>query len=151
RLASQFQGLMRMRTPVLLAAVLLVGVTVGVAADPSANVSSPPALTPETALASLNASIEWYRQARVTMREVNRSAGALFAQEDQETARQALQRAFAVVRARAALLKQAPDPATKPPAQERLAAARAQPEASIKAEEPRASRAPSPEAPAPPR
>src|SRR5438477_124818 len=121
---------MRMRAPMLLAAVLLVGVTVGVAADPTANVSSPPALTPETALASLNASIEWYRQARVTMREVNRSAGALFAQEDQETARQALQRAFAVVRARAALLKQAPDPATKPPAQERLAAARAQLEAS---------------------
>jgi len=72
-----------------------------------------------TVLASLNASIEWYRQARVTMREVNRSAGGLFAQEDQETARQALQRAFVVARARAALLKQAPDPATKPPAQER--------------------------------
>jgi len=131
-----------MRTPMLLAAVLFVGVTVGVAADPTANVSSPPALTPETALASLNASIEWYRQARVTMREVNRSAGALFAQEDQETARQALQRAFVVARVRAALLKQAPDPATKPPAQERLAAARAQLEASIKAEEQRASRGP---------
>jgi hypothetical protein len=126
----------------LLAAVLLVGVTVGVAPDPTANVSSPPALTPETVLASLNASIEWYRQARVTMREVNRSAGALFAQEDQETARQALQRAFAVARARAALLKQAPDPATKPPAQERLAAARAQLEASITAEAQRASRGP---------
>ena len=89
----------------LLAAVLLVGITVGVAADPTANVSSPPALTPETVLASLNASIEWYRQARVTMREVNRSVGGLFAQEDQETARQALQRAFVVARARAALLK----------------------------------------------
>src|SRR5207245_1583525 len=42
----------------------------------------------------------------------------------------------------AALLKQAPDPATKAPAQERLAAARAQLEASIKAEEQRASRGP---------
>ena len=83
---------MRTQTPMLLAAVLLVGVTVGVATDPAANVASPPALTPETVLASLNASIEWYRQARVTMREANRSAGALFAQEDQETARQALQR-----------------------------------------------------------
>src|SRR5256885_2419264 len=86
--------------------------------------------------------MEWYREARVTMREVNRSAGGLFAQEDQETARQALQRAFAVARARAALLKQAPDPATKPPAQERLVAARAQLEASIKAEEQRAARGP---------
>src|SRR5438552_1338565 len=133
---------MRMRAPMLLATVLLVGVTVGVAADPTANVSSPPALTPETALASLNTSIEWYRQARVTMRGVNRSAGALFAQEDHETARQALQRAFAVARARAALLKEAPDPARKPPAQERLAAARAQLEASIKAEEQRASPGP---------
>src|SRR5207237_3531225 len=121
--ASQCQGLMRMRIPMLLAAVLLVGVAVGVAADPTANVSPPPALTPETALASLNASIEWYRQARVTMREVNRSAGALLAQADQETARQALQRAFVVARVRAALLKQAPDPATKPPAQAALASA----------------------------
>src|SRR5439155_8103230 len=133
---------MRIRTPMLLAAVLLVGVTVGVAADPTANVSSPPSPTPETALASLNTSIEWYRQARVTMRGVNRSAGALFAQEDQETARQALQRAFAVARARAALLKQAPDAATRPPAQERLAGARAQLEASIKAEEQRQARGP---------
>src|SRR5260370_40933097 len=124
---------MRMRTPMLLAAVLLVGVPGGVAADPTANVSSPPALTPETVLASLNASIEWYRQARVTMREVNRSAGALFAQEDQETARQALQRAFAVARARAALLKQAPGAAARPPAQGRLARPRAQRGPSIKA------------------
>src|SRR5256886_841841 len=67
---------MRTRTPMLLAAVLVVGVTVGVAADPTANVSSPPAPTPETALASLNTSIEWYRQARVTMRGVNRAAEA---------------------------------------------------------------------------
>src|SRR5882724_3978113 len=130
---------MRTRTPMLLAVVLLVGVTAGVAADPTPDTSSLPAPTPETVLASLNASIEWYRQARVTMREVNRSVGALFAQEDQETARQALQRAFAVARARAALLKQPPDATSRPQAQQRLAGARAGLEASIKTEEQRAS------------
>src|SRR5882724_4782576 len=133
---------MRTRTPMLLAVVLLVGVTAGVAADPTPDTSSLPAPTPETVLASLNASIEWYRQARVTMREVNRSVGALFAQEDQETARQALQRAFAVARARAALLKQPPDATSRPQAQQRLAGARAGLEASIKTEEQRASRGP---------
>ena len=126
----------------LLAVVLLVGVTAGVAADPTPGTSSSPAPTPETVLASLNASIEWYRQARVTMREVNRSVGALFAQEDQETARQTLQRAFAVARARAALLKQPPDATSRPQAQQRLAGARAGLEASIKTEEQRASRGP---------
>src|SRR3989442_190284 len=114
----------------------------GAAADPTPGVSSPPAPTPESVLVSLNASIEWYRQARLTMREVNRSAGALFAQEDQETARQVLQRAFAVARARVALLKQAPAAAPKPPAQPRLADARARLEAAIKTEEQRASRGP---------
>jgi hypothetical protein len=122
----------------LLAVVLLTGVVDSAGADATPEVSSS-ALTPEAVLASLNASIEWYRQARVTMRELNRS-GALFAPEDQETARQALRRAFAAARARAALLKQAPDGAPTPPAQQRLASERARLEAAIKTDEQQASR-----------
>src|SRR5215470_15670119 len=91
-------------------------------------------LTADSTLAALDASIDWYRNARVTMRDVNR-AGAIFAAEDQETARQALQRAFAVARARAPLLKQSPDTAARPPEQQRLSQARAGLETAIKAEE----------------
>src|SRR5262249_33040962 len=92
----------------LLPAGLLSGVCVVAGGEPAPDAASAPAVTAETIVSSLNASIDWYRDARVTMREVNRT-GALFAAEDQETARQALQRAFAVARARAALLKQNPD------------------------------------------
>ena len=97
---------------------------------------APPAasVTADGTLAALNASIDWYRGVGVTVRDVNR-AGALFASEDQETARQALQRAFAVARARAALLKQSPATTPKPPEQERLSQARAGLELAIKAEE----------------
>jgi len=98
-------------------------------------------LTADSTLAALDASIDWYRNARVTMRDVNR-AGAIFAAEDQETARQALQRAFAVARARAPLLKQSPDTAARPPEQQRLSQARAGLETAIKAEEDWLRRAP---------
>ena len=138
---SQFKLLMRMRTPSLLTAGLLIGLCFAAAADPASDDVSAPAVTPETIVSSLNASIDWYRDARVTMREVNRT-GALFAAEDQETARQALQRAFAVARARAALLKQDPGTAATPPTQQRLAAARSGLETAIKAEEDWLRRAP---------
>jgi Mechanosensitive ion channel len=126
----------------LLAATAALGAISGAsAADPSPQAA--PALSPDSVLASLNASIDWYRQARVTMREVNRT-GAVFAAEDQETARQALQRAFAAARARAALLRLTPDAvAPKPtPGQERLAQARTGLETAIKAEEQWVARAP---------
>lgn len=119
---------------------LLAAVTGAAAVDSSA--PAPATLSPDAIIASLNASIDWYRQTGVTMREVYRS-GALFAVEDQETARQALQRAFATARARAALLKLTPGAESKPtPAQERLAEARAGLEMAIKAEEQWAARAP---------
>src|SRR5262245_49231432 len=121
----------------------LAGVGGCLGADATTDVSSS-SLTADGVMASLNAAIDWYRDARVTTREVNR-VGALFAAEDQETARQALQRAFAVARARAALLKQNPDPATKPPEQQRLSQARAGLEMAIKAEEDWLRRAPSSE------
>ena len=132
---------MRMRTRSLLTAGLLIGVCVGASSADPASDTSTPSVTAETVLSSLNAAIDWYRDARVTMRDVNRT-GALFAAEDQETARQALQRAFAAARARAALLKQSPDTAAKPPAQQRLAQARAGLDAAIKAEEDWIRRAP---------
>jgi hypothetical protein len=135
---------MRIRTLSLLTAGLLIAVCVGAAADPASDDASVLSVTAETMFSSLNASIDWYRNARVTMREVNR-AGALFAAEDQETARQALQRAFAVARARAALLTQNPDAAAKPPAQQRLSQARAGLEVAIKAEEDWLRRAPASE------
>jgi hypothetical protein len=138
---SQFRLLMRMRKLSLLTVGLLIGLGFAAAADPASDDVSAPSATPETIVSSLNASIDWYRDARVTMREVNRT-GALFAAEDQETARQALQRAFAVARARAALLKQNPDTPATPPAQQRLADARAGLETAIKAEEDWLRRAP---------
>lgn len=128
---------------VLLAAVIGGVAAGGDAAGADSNAPRAPALSADTVLASLNASIDWYRQARVTMRAVNRT-GALFAAEDQETARQALQRAFAAARARAALLKLTPDAATPKltPAQQRLADARMGLETGIKAEEQWVKRAP---------
>ena len=123
-----------------LAIFFLAGIRGGAFADATPAPPSP-ALTADAVLASLNAAIEWYRDARVTMRAVNRT-GALFAAEDQETARQALQRAFAGARARAALLKQSLDAPAKPAAQERLGEARAGLEAAIRAEEQWARRAP---------
>ena len=134
---------MRSGVSAVLAIVFLASVSGSAVAD-SAPEPSSRALTPDAVLASLNASIEWYRDARVTMRDVNRT-GALFAAEDQETARQALQRAFAAARARAALLKQSPDSAPQPAAQDRLAGARAGLEAAIKAEEQWLTRAPAAE------
>jgi Mechanosensitive ion channel len=128
-----------MRT--LLIVVLVLLLRAGASAATASDATTPAAVTPEAVLASLNAAIDWYRDARVTMRDVNR-AGALFAAEDQETARQALQRAFAVARARAALLKQGPDTATTPPEQQRLSQARAGLEMAIKAEEDWLRRAP---------
>jgi hypothetical protein len=128
-----------MRT--LLTVVLVLLLRAGASAETGSDATTPAAVTPEAVLASLNAAIDWYREARVTMRDVNR-AGALFAAEDQETARQALQRAFAVARARAALLKQRPDPAAKPSEQQRLSQARAGLEMAIKAEEDWLRRAP---------
>jgi hypothetical protein len=126
-------------------AVLATGFLAGLAGVVAADATpSSPTVTAEATLAALNAAIEWYRDARVTMRAVNR-AGALFAAEDQETARQALQRAFAVARARAALLKQSPDAPATPAPQERLAEARAGLEAAIRAEEQWAARAPASE------
>ena len=120
--------------------LFLAGVSGSVAAD-AASEPSASSVTSDGTLSALNASIDWYRDTRVTMREVNR-AGALFATEDQETARQALQRAFAVARARAALLKQSPATTPKPPEQERLSQARAGLELAIKAEEDWLRRAP---------
>jgi Mechanosensitive ion channel len=134
---------MRTGVSAVLAIVFLACLSGSAVAD-SAPEPSSPALTPEAVLASLNASIEWYRDARMTMRDVNRT-GALFAAEDQETARQALQRAFAAARARAALLKQSPASTPQSPAQERLAGARAGLEAAIKAEEQWLTRAPAAE------
>jgi len=110
---------MRTWNSAALAIFFLAGISGGAFADATPAPPSP-ALTADAVLASLNAAIEWYRDARVTMRAVNR-AGALFAAEDQETARQALQRAFAGARARAALLKQSPDAPAKPAAQEQWA------------------------------
>src|SRR5437763_778178 len=129
---------MRTGVPAILAIIFLcAGIGGAIAADAT------PAAAPsaDAVLAALNASIEWYRDARVTMRDVNR-AGALFAAEDQETARQALQRAFAVARGRAALLKQSSDAPAKPAPQQRLAEARAGLEAAIRAEEQWIPRAP---------
>ena len=120
--------------------LFLAGVSGSVAAD-AASEPSASSVTSDGTLSALNASIDWYRDTRVTMRDVNR-AGALFATEDQETARQALQRAFAVARARAALLKQSPATTPKPPEQERLSQARAGLELAIKAEEDWLRRAP---------
>jgi hypothetical protein len=117
-------------TAVLAIVFLCTGVGDAIAADAAPEA---PSAGPDAVLAAVNASIEWYRDARVTMRDVNRT-GALFAAEDQETARQTLQRAFAVARARAALLK-ASDTTGKPAAQQRLAEARAGLEMAIKAEE----------------
>ncbi len=134
---------MRTGVSAVLAFVFLAFISGDGAAD-SASEPASPTLTPEAVLASLNASIEWYRQARVTMRDVNRT-GALFAAEDQETARQALQRAFAVARARAALLRQSPDETPKPAGQQRLTDARAGLETAIKAEEQWLKRAPAAE------
>jgi Mechanosensitive ion channel len=131
---------MRTGVSAVLAMVFLACASDSVVAD-SASQPSSPALTPDAVVASLNASIEWYRQARVTMRDVNRT-GALFAAEDQETARQALQRAFGVARARAALLRQSPDAAPQPAAQQRLADARTGLETAIRAEEQWLKRAP---------
>src|SRR5919198_3397760 len=134
-----------MRTSALVTVViLLLAASTGGAAAANSSAPAAPALSADSVLGSLNASIDWYRQARVTMRAVNR-AGALFAAEDQETARQALQRAFAVARARAALLKQSPDAPATPAPQERLAEARAGLEAAIRAEEQWAARAPASE------
>ena len=116
-------------TAILAIIFLCAGIGGAIAAD--ATPAAAP--SPDAVLAALNASIEWYRDARVTMRDVNRT-GALFAAEDQETARQTLQRAFAVARARAALLKST-DTAAKPAAQQRLAGARAGLEMAVKAEE----------------
>ena len=119
-------------TAILAIIFLCAGIGGAIAADATPE-ASPAAPSPDAVLAALNASIEWYRDARVTMRDVNRT-GALFAAEDQETARQTLQRAFAVARARAALLKSS-DTAAKPAAQQRLAGARAGLEMAVKAEE----------------
>jgi len=110
----------------LLAAVLLVGVTVGVGADPTANVSSPPALTPDTVLASLNASIDWYRQARVTMpRGESLGGGTVRPRGSGDGAPRRCSAAICSWRAPRRPAQAAPDPATKPPAQERLGRARA--------------------------
>src|SRR5215470_19760798 len=114
---------MRVCVSAALAILVLVSIRDSFAADTTAAPSAS-SVTADSTLAALNASLDWYRNARVTMRAVNR-AGAVFAAEDQETARQALQRAFAVARARAALLKQSPDTAARPPEQQRLSQARA--------------------------
>jgi hypothetical protein len=127
----------------MIVVILLLTASTGGAAAADSSAPAAPALSADSVLGSLNESIDWYRQARVTMREVNRT-GALFAAEDQETARQALQRAFAAARARAALLKLTPDAATPKltPAQQRLADARTGLEMGLKAEEQWVKRAP---------
>ena len=124
----------------VLAVLFLAGTADGAPGD--ATPASP--LTADAVLAALHTSIEWYQGARVTMRDVNRT-GALFTVEDQETARQTLQRAFAVARARAAMLKQTSEPGAAPPAQQRLADARAGLEMAIRAEEQWLTRAPAAE------
>jgi len=135
---------MRARPTAALAVLFLAAISGGAIADTPPPAAPAPSLTAERTLAALNASIDWYRDARLTMRDVNRT-GALFAAEDQETARQALQRAFAVARARATVLKQTPGASAKPAAQEHLAQARAGLEAAIKAEEDWLRRAPAAE------
>ena len=115
-------------------AIVVLSVVSGSFAADTTPAPSALSVTTDGTLAALNASIDWYRTARVTMRDVNR-AGAIFAAEDQETARQALQRAFAVARARAAVLKQNPATVPTSPEQQRLSEARAGLEVAIKAEE----------------
>jgi len=101
----------------LLAVVLLVGVTAGVAADRLLDVvvARPDA---ETVLRAQRVDRVVSPGARDDAR-VNRSWVRCSARRS-ETARQALQRAFAVARARAAPPKQPPDATSRPQAQQRL-------------------------------
>ncbi len=60
-------------------------------------------------MASLNQALAWYREARVAMR----SAGVVFAQEDEQTALRVLERAFDAARAQASVLALEKGPATE--------------------------------------
>src|SRR5439155_26329294 len=76
--STYFRRLMRTCVTAILAIIFLcAGIGGAIAADATPE-ASPAAPSADAVLAALNASIEWYRDARVTMRDVNRT-GALFA------------------------------------------------------------------------
>jgi len=69
------------------------------------------ALTPDRVLASLNLTLAWYQQARVTMQTVDDGSGVADTREDKQTAVAILRRAFDVARAEAAAIATAPSTA----------------------------------------
>jgi hypothetical protein len=90
--------------PILLVIVRCIGST-SASAEPPVQPDLP--FTRADVMFSLDQSLVWYQQARVSMRSINETAGSLFAREDEQTVLRILERAFEKARAQSALLSQA--------------------------------------------
>jgi len=106
---------------------------VAAAAISSAKTESDHSLTPERVIGSLNQTLAWYRETRVTTRAV----GTIFAREDEPTALAVLRRAFETARAEAAFLALGDGSAPAPTRAEArpLATKRLEVQAAIQADE----------------
>ena len=103
-------------------------------ASPGGSAGADDGASAEGILADLNAAIQWFRDVRVTLRGVRGAVGMPLSGDEEALARQALERAFAVARAKAALLRSASAPAAATEEQ-RAVDARAQVQQAIRAGE----------------
>jgi hypothetical protein len=77
------------------------------AAHAGGNTASPADIkvSADSVTADLNSAIQWYRDARVTLRSARASAGVPLAADGEQLAREAVERAFAAARAKSALVQ----------------------------------------------
>src|SRR5262249_30257148 len=94
------------RARALAGGVLLGGLLA--AAVPAAPATDPPA-TAAGVLASLDAALGWYREARIAMQSAAGAPIPLFSRDDEQTALRVVARAFDAARAQAALLAEPPE------------------------------------------
>jgi hypothetical protein len=92
-----------------LVALLLLVVAAGASA---ADRPAPPAITADSVIADLNATLQWFGDVRVTLRVVRGAAGVTLAGGEEQVARQALARAFAAARAKSVLVAEPADART---------------------------------------
>jgi hypothetical protein len=119
----------------VLAILLAVASLLGAVSHASAQ-DTPPAgeqvMTPESVMARLRRSIDWYQDARVVMHSIRGILDADLDRSEEQTAQRALQRAFDTARARAAALAQQ-DQAGGPAVETRPRPARAKRRAELEA------------------
>jgi hypothetical protein len=114
----------------LMSVMLAIGMTTALAED-----VAPEANAADDVLTVLRRTLAWYQQARLAMQAANEVAGGIIAREDDQAVIRALQRAFDVARARAALLAQSGTTTGAPTPQQARAERRARLEAAVRNDE----------------